>query len=139
MVQLNVTFVNHPGTIPMQVSCMIDNTVVWEGIVKSVPATMCVDINDYVAALHQVSIKFSGKTGIENNDVGDTIINISDVRLQNIDIEPVLQRLAKYYHNTNGYSESLIDDYSNCIGFDGRLEFQLETPISNWFYKNYPW
>jgi len=139
MALIESTFTNSPGLVPLKVQCLINNAVVWEYVLDSTPVTMKVNLDDHVASTHQVAITFAGKTGIENDDASSTVVQISNIQIESINIEPVLQRIAQYHHNTNGYSDPLVSEYSNCIGFDGSLQFELETPVSNWFYKNYPW
>lgn len=134
---LSATFVNTTKQWPISVNVAINNVVIWA---KSVITSedMQLEINDVVAC-NQVKITFAGKTQVDNSIASQTAIVINNIKLQGVDIEPVLQKIATYRHNTNGYTDSITAEYTNFVGFDGVIEFNLDTPVSNWFYKNYAW
>ena len=134
---LAATFVNATKQWPISVEVTINDVVVWAKSVLD-SEDMQIEINDVVAS-NQVKIMFAGKTQVENDIAAQTAIIINDIKLQDIDIEPVLHKIARYHHSTNGYTDPITTEYTNFVGFDGTIEFNLDTPVSTWFYKNYPW
>jgi hypothetical protein len=82
---------------------------------------------------------FVGKENIENDYVADAAIVIDHITIDGIDISPILIHTASYTHKTNGQTETITTEYTNFIGFDGTIRFQIQTPIFKWLYRNYCW
>ena len=134
---LSATFVNTTKQWPISVDVLINDVSVWKRIVSTVE-TMQIELDDIVAS-NQMKIVFSGKTDVADSIAAITAIVIENIQIQGVDIEPVLQKIATYRHYTNGNSDLITAEYTNFAGFDGTIEFNLDTPVSNWFYKNYTW
>jgi len=62
---------------------------------------------------------------------------IDRITVEGHDITPILIKKAKYYHNTNGDSDEIVYDYTNCLGFDGCIKFTITTPIFAWYLLDY--
>jgi hypothetical protein len=94
---------------------------------------------------HQFAIVIDGKQNyleqLYQGKIFDDIPNLSYVidqlLIDDHDIIPILLTRAKYYHNTNGETDSKIEEYTNWLGYDGRLQFRFLTPLFTWFIADY--
>jgi len=125
--------------MPVRVSCVVDNVVQWTSIVLGSSEEFEIKFNDQTEQVYQIKFVFAGKENIENEYVADTAIIIDKVTANGIDLTPMLPRIAQYVHRTNGQSDIVKTQYTDFVGFDGAIEFNLETPVFKWLYRNYSW
>jgi len=131
-------FSNTTRTMSILVSCTVNDTVCWT---ESVLSTGIVEIklDDQVDKNYNIKFCFSGKENVADEFVAETAITIDSITANGIDISPILVRDAIYTHNTNGQTKTITTEYTDFIGFDGTIEFQIQTPIFKWLYRNYVW
>jgi hypothetical protein len=125
--------------MPIQVSCWVNDQVHWLADVMQQQETLQLELDDCVDCSYSIKFVFAGKENVENEYVADTAVIINSITVDGIDISPVLARIAKYTHNTNGQTPTVSAEYTDFVGFDGVIEFQFETPVFRWLYRNYCW
>jgi hypothetical protein len=136
---LTATFSNTTNQLPIRVSCVVDNITKWSACVLESKEVMEIKFDDQDQQVYQVRFVFSGKENVENEYVTDAAVIIDNITADSVDLTPVLSRIAQYVHNTNGQSDIIKTQYTDFVGFDGSIDFELETPMFKWLYKNYPW
>jgi len=136
---LTATFSNTAHQMPIQVSCLVDDVIQWSADVLDSPEVLEIKFDDRVEQVYKIKFVFAGKENVENEYVTDAAIIIDAVTADGVDLTPVLCRRANYIHNTNGQSDIVKTEYTDFVGFDGSIEFEFETPIFKWLYRNYAW
>ena len=128
-------FVNNLQTHPIQVTLLIDDAVLWSEPVL-IEQTFDIAVNDWTKAKHPVIIRFEGKA----NASPDTNLTCEYLKINNFNIEPILENHSKFHHNFNQpgeWNETMM--YGNVVGIDGELKFELETPVAFWIGKLKQW
>jgi hypothetical protein len=136
---LTATFSNTTHQMPIQVSCVVNDVIQWSADVLDSSEVLEIKFDDRVEQVYKIKFVFAGKENVENEYVTDTAIIIDAVTANGVDLTPVLCRSANYIHNTNGQSDVVKAQYTDFVGFDGSIEFEFETPIFKWLYRNYSW
>jgi hypothetical protein len=70
-------------------------------------------------------------------DVPSMAFIIESIKFNDLDVTPFLQHLAKYTHDTNGDTDTIIENYTDWLGADGVLNFDFKTPIFTWLLKDF--
>jgi len=90
---------------------------------------------------HSIKFILSGKTDEHTTLDGDTFIKSAQVEVTNItfdgiNISEILlsnESLTTYTHNSNGYSEEIVENFNtSCMGFNGVMELKFTTPLFVW-------
>jgi hypothetical protein len=136
---LTATFSNTTHQMPIQVSCVVNDVIQWSADVLDSSEVLEIKFDDRVEQVYKIKFVFAGKENVENEYVTDTAIIIDAVTADGVDLTPVLCRSANYIHNTNGQSDVVKAQYTDFVGVDGSIEFEFETPIFKWLYRNYSW
>jgi len=84
-------------------------------------------INYYDAAITLHNKKYL----IDNSDqdLSNLCYVIDSFSIDGNDISDILMTSAQYRHCSNESTTEIIEPYTNCLGYDGSLEFRLITPI----------
>lgn len=99
-------------------------------------------INDDIESEHCLSLIMSGKqmdhTKIDDQGqiVEDRMIEITDVRMDDIELGYIFTQLAKYTHDHNGTSEITTVPFYGTMGCNGRVDFRFNTPVYLWLLEN---
>ena len=125
--------------MPIQVGCWVNNQLNWSTDVLDRQETIILEFDDRIDQNYLIKFVFTGKENVENEYVADTAVIIDSISVDGIDISSTLCRIAKYIHNTNGQTQTISAEYTDFVGFDGSIEFQFETPLFKWLYRNYYW
>lgn len=104
--------------------------------------TISLQINDDVAAEHCLALIMTGKhmdhTRIDEQGkiMEDRVIEITDVRMDGIELGYVFTQTAQYTHDHNGTSESVTQPFYGIMGCNGCVEFGFTTPVYRWLLEN---
>jgi len=91
---------------------------------------------------HELTIEMLGKTpdhtqiDQDNNIVSDAMLNISNLEIDEIDIDYLMQQHAVYHHDFNGTQAPVEDKFYNAMGCNGVVKFKFTSPIYLWFLEN---
>ena len=105
-----------------------------------------IDYNSETINTHTFKIVVDGKKQLlqklYNNkidlDVPAMAFIIESIKFNDLDVTPFLQHLAaKYTHDTNGDTDTIVENYTDWLGADGALTFDFKTPIFTWLLKDF--
>lgn len=100
------------------------------------------NINDDDEREHELRVVMSGKTtnhtkvDVDGNIVKDVLISITNVNLDDIDINHIFEDKTVYTHDFNSTQPELQDTFHGYMGCNGTLSFQFSTPIYLWLLEN---
>jgi hypothetical protein len=145
MAQLTITIDGHQ-TIPnplLKISLSIDDQIF--NIDPTRPNTIQFDYDIAQIVEHKFTLSIDGKKDyLEQFYFGKLTQNIPElsyvvdtIQFNNIDVTNILQTHAKYYHDMNGDSEPIIENYTNWFGCDGQLVSNFKTPLFAWFIVDF--
>lgn len=100
------------------------------------------EFDDEVEQSHQVKIVVKNKTN-EHTEVSDTgeiikdsLLDINNFKLDDIDIDQVVRTKAVYSHDFNGYGQATQDQFYNTTGCNGTITFEFAAPGYLWLLEN---
>ena len=99
------------------------------------------DINDDDGE-HELRVIMSGKTSDHTrvdeagNIVKDATLQISNVVIDDIEINQLFLEKCVYKHNFNGTQPEIEDTFHGVAGCNGTISFKFSTPIYLWLLEN---
>ncbi len=91
---------------------------------------------------HELTFELFGKqpehTEItETGDiVSDALLEISNIKLDGIDLDQIVQSLAEYHHDFNGSQAPINDKFYGYLGCNGTVTLKFTTPVYLWLLEN---
>lgn len=91
---------------------------------------------------HELTFELFGKqphhTKItETGDiVSDALLEISNIKLDGIDLDQIVQSLAEYHHDFNGSQAPTNDKFYGYLGCNGTVTLKFTTPVYLWLLEN---
>jgi len=91
---------------------------------------------------HELKIILSGKTGEHTvvDDTGsivkDATVEVSQVIIDDLDIDQLFLEKCVYEHNFNGSQPAIKDTFHGIAGCNGVISFKFSTPIYLWLLEN---
>jgi len=101
-----------------------------------------VDINDEDGATQKLQLVMTGKTtehtkvDDNGNITSDAMLSISNVVIDDIDINQLLIEQAEYAHDFNGTQDTVKDKFYGDMGCNGTRTFEFTTPFYLWLLEN---
>ena len=133
---ISASFTNNLKQLPIRVSLFLDDQVLWsKEVLNSEECSL--ELDDNTKRNYTIKIRFEGKTGVED---ADTHLTLDYLKVNQHTLDYILQNTAKFYHSYNSpdpWDQEMT--YSEVIGIDGDLIFELETPVAFWFGKRDKW
>lgn len=99
------------------------------------------DLNDDDGE-HKLFIEMSGKTSdhttVDNkgNILKDSVLMLSNVVIDGIDVNQLFLEKCVYTHNFNGTQSEINDTFHGVAGCNGTITFEFTTPIYLWLLEN---
>ena len=72
----------------------------------------------------------------QGNIVKDAVITIRNKKLETILIDAAFDQRTQYWHDFNGSSEKIRDEFFGVMGCNGQTRFEFTTPIYVWMLEN---
>jgi hypothetical protein len=72
----------------------------------------------------------------QGNIATDALINISNVCLDEIDIDNMMHNLADYVHDGNGSQTIAVHDFFGDLGCNGQVQLRFSAPLYLWLLEN---
>lgn len=119
----------------------LDGQSRWQGELGIEPSTVSFEIDDDQEAQHQLVIEMSGKTqehtriDEQGNIISDLLVNIKDVTLDDIPLDPTIPELAIYQHDFNGNGPETTENFYGTMGCNGTITLPFYTPIYLWLLE----
>ena len=91
---------------------------------------------------HRLQIVLNGKTAAHTviDDTGnilkDATVQISQVMVDELDINQLFLKKCVYEHNFNGSQSNITDTFHGMAGCNGTISFEFSTPIYLWLLEN---
>jgi hypothetical protein len=91
---------------------------------------------------HELRFVISGKTSehtiIDNNGniVKDAVLKLSNVTIDDININQLFQEHSVYTHDFNGSKSEIQDKFYGTAGCNGTITFKFTTPIYLWLLEH---
>ncbi len=123
------------------VEIWLDNAVLLSNNHVQEKITFSHDISDDDGE-HELRIVLSGKTTDHTkvdeagNIVKDATLQISNVVIDEIDINQLFLDKCVYTHNFNGTQPEIKDTFHGVAGCNGTISFEFSTPIYLWLLEN---
>ena len=126
---------------PLGVEIWLDNTVLLTN--NHVREKICFshDISDDDGE-HELRVVMSGKisdhTRVDEagNIVKDATLQISNVVIDDLDVNQLFLEKCVYTHNFNGTQPEIADTFHGVAGCNGTISFEFSTPIYLWLLEN---
>jgi hypothetical protein len=106
------------------------------------PTVIAHEFDDTEEIQHTVEIEMSGKmpdhtTVTESGEItADRVVEIQDVKLDDIELGYMFTKVSEYHHDTNGNSKAMIDKFHGIMGCNGVVRFQFTSPLYLWLLEN---
>lgn len=145
MQPIEVSFVLEPSITPcsFQIDFLVDGTVLWQTDNLQAAETVKVLIPDstdvqprYLDFIMQGKQPEHTELDGQGNIVLDHVVTVRDFRIEGIVLQTVLESQAVYDHDFNGSSEPIRDEFFGIMGCNGRVRFEITTPIFLWLLDN---
>ena len=68
--------------------------------------------------------------------VSDSMLSITGVEIDEIDIDQIIQSLAIYHHDFNGTNSPTEEKFYSHLGCNGKLKLKFSTPVYLWLLEN---
>lgn len=92
--------------------------------------------------LHTLTFVLKGKEqhhttiDAEGNITKDVLIKVSDVTVDDINIDQILFNQAEYKHDYNGNGPETVESYLGVLGCNGKVTLPFESPVYIWILEN---
>lgn len=99
------------------------------------------DVNDDDGE-HELRIVMTGKTidhtkvDQEGNIIKDATLQISNVIIDNLDVNQLFLDQCVYTHNFNNTQPEIADSFHGIAGCNGTISFKFSAPIYLWLLEN---
>lgn len=100
------------------------------------------EFNDEAEQQHIVKIVIKNKTQqhTQVNEqleiISDSVIDVKNFKIDNIDIDQVIREHAVYRHSFNSNGEYTDHEFYNTLGCNGTVTFEISSPIYIWLLEN---
>ena len=100
------------------------------------------DFDDDDDGEHELRIVLSGKTAEHTviddtgNIVKDATVEVSQVVIDNLDVNQLFLEKCVYEHNFNDSQPTIKDTFHGIAGCNGVISFKFSTPIYLWLLEN---
>ena len=128
-------------TCPLGVEIWLDDAVLLSNHHVQEKIKFSHDINDDDGE-HQLRVVMSGKisdhTRVDEagNIVKDATLQISNVVIDDIDVNQLFLEKCVYTHNFNDTQPEIADTFHGVAGCNGTISFEFSTPIYLWLLEN---
>ena len=126
---------------PMSAEVWLDNNLLWSATDLRQTVIFSHDFSDDDSK-HCLRIVLSGKTAEHTvvddagNIVKDATVQISQVVIDDLDVNQLFLEKCVYQHNFNGSQPDIKDTFHGVAGCNGTISFEFSTPIYLWLLEN---
>jgi hypothetical protein len=125
----------------MSVEVWLDNDLVWSAPQLHQTVMFSHNFSDDDSE-HRLRIVLGGKTAEhtvvddDGNILKDATVQISQVTIDELDINQLFLEKCVYEHNFNGSQPDITDTFHGVAGCNGTISFEFTTPIYLWLLEN---
>jgi hypothetical protein len=128
-------------TIPLGFEVLLDGKSMFKTDHVTGPCQVTFDITDDEAT-HQLQFVMTGKTADhtkideQGNITSDTLLKISNILVDDIILDQLLNNMIEYTHDFNGTKNTTTDKFYGTMGCNGTATFEFTTPFYLWLLEN---
>ena len=127
--------------IDLRLQTKLDGIIIWDGYPGIETETVCYDFDDTTEQEHVLEFVMEGKlpehTVIDSagSILQDRCIHLENVAFDDIRLGHMLTAVSQYYHDHNGTTDPVIDQFYGTMGCNGRVELRFSTPVYLWLLE----
>jgi hypothetical protein len=128
-------------SVPLGLRVRLDNNIIYENTNISEESQIQHHMSDDDGE-HELTFEMFGKisnhTKIDasGNIVSDAMLSISNIEIDEIDIDYIVQTQSVYHHDFNGTQPPIEDKFYGSIGCNGTVRLKFTTPVYLWLLEN---
>ena len=125
----------------LQIEVWIDNNKIFDNYITE-HRHIEYRISDDDEREHEIKFVLKNKTDADTivDELGaiikDSLINITNIKFDDIDLGYIVNQLSVYRHNHNGHSNWADEKFYGSMGCNGILTLKFTTPIYLWLLEN---
>lgn len=116
-------------------TCFFDNTIS-PGRHHVVHDFECADGDHWFKIVLKNKTHENTKIDQQGNIVSDALIDISNLCIDEINIDTMIHNLADYVHDHNGTQTIAVHEFFGHLGCNGQVKLKFSTPIYLWLLEN---
>lgn len=128
--------------VPLGFEVWIDGTLLQN--IDSVVGltTLSVDVEDATNSKHELKFVLKNKTmdhttvDEAGNIVKDSVVEIKNIKFDEIELGHVFYDQAVYHHNFNGNGRDTVEKFYGIMGCNGEVVLKFSTPMYLWLLEN---
>ena len=126
----------------LYITVCLDDTVIYQGLAPTDLQRIAHEFDDSIETDHVLSFELCGKLAEhtkldpDGNIVSDSVVTISDVALDDIELNYMFTQVTLYHHDHNGTTAPVTEPFYGVMGCNGRAEMRFSTPIYLWLLEN---
>jgi hypothetical protein len=130
------------ATCPFSVEILLDNTVLLKTDHVQQKIAFSHAMNDDNNIEHELRVVILGKTSEHTkidqagNIIKDATLQISNVVVDDIEINQLFLEKCVYKHNFNGTQSDIEDTFHGIAGCNGTISLKFTMPIYTWLLEN---
>ena len=128
-------------SVPLGMRVCLDQKIIYENThVNSEQQLECQLLD--AEADHELTFELFGKKPEHTkiNEAGeivsDAMLSITNLEIDGIDVDQIIQSLAVYHHDFNGTQSPVEDKFYRNLGCNGTLKLKFSTPVYLWLLEN---
>jgi len=128
-------------SVPLGIRVRLGNNIIYENANTSEESQIQHYLSDDDGE-YELTFEMFGKTSdhtkIDDNGniVSDAMLSISNIAIDEIDIDYIVQTQSVYHHDFNGTQEPIEDKFYGLLGCNGTVRLKFTTPIYLWLLEN---
>jgi len=140
-ITLKLTVGSTDFAVPLGLRIHFNGAVIYENAHVSSETEIQHDFSDDDGE-HELAFEMFGKLPEHTkiNEAGeilsDAMLSVTNLNMDEIDINHLFQQLATYTHDFNGSQSSADHKFYGFMGCNGAVKFKFTTPIYLWFLEN---
>jgi len=133
---------NSESSIPLGIRIQFDKNIIYENAHITDSVIISHVLNNTVDGDHTLDIEMFGKLPEHTkiNQIGeitqDASLTITDMLLDDIVINPIVNSLAEYRHDFNGSQPPTVAKFYSEMGCNGTVSLKFTTPVYLWLLEN---
>ena len=132
---------NADTTIPLGFEVLLDGKSMFKTDHVTGPCQVTFDITDDEAT-HQLQFVMTGKTADhtkideQGNITSDALLKISNILVDDIILDQMLNNMIEYTHDFNGTQDPIKDKFYGAMGCNGTATLEFTTPFYLWLLEH---
>jgi hypothetical protein len=120
---------------------LFDESVIFSDVINDV-TDITHEFDDNTNTEHVIKFVMTGKTSshttvdAQNQIVKDAVLTISNIEINNIDLDFVYFKHCIYCHSFNGNGPETSENFFGIMGCNGHVDFKFSTPVYLWLLEH---